>query len=683
MADPDDDVDDVAAKTPSPADQKIIDNAKRDFMLSSEAESENRKLALEDVRFKVGEQWPMNVRQARDIEQRPCLTINRMPQFIRQVTNDARHNRPSIKVSPCDAEGDEDIAEVINGLFRHIEARSNADVAYDTAVENQVTMGWGYIRVMTEYVDDNTFDQEIAIKRIKNPLTVYYDPDCSEPDYSDARFCLIVEDIAKSTFKELYPGSATASLCDFTSEGDAEHEWIKKDTVRIAEYWVRKANKKKIYQLWDGTTTEHKPSEKELIVKEREIMGYEIKCYKISASDVLEKYDWAGKYIPIVPLIGDDTDVDGRRVLSGLVRNAQDPQRMLNYWSTAITEAIALAPKAPFLVAEGQIENYKQYWNAANVKSFPYLPYKPTTVEGQLIGPPQRQQAEPPIQAMMASVQMSNQQLMDTTGIYRSELGEDGQEVSGKAILARQTQSNITNFHYLDNLTRSIKYLATIVLDLIPHIYDAERTVRIIGEDGSESTLKINSQEPVLYNGVQKIFSMNVGRYDVVVNTGPSYSTKRQESAAQMLEFMRSFPESAPLIGDLMTKNLDWPGADAISERLKLMLPPQIQEAENSQDPVPPQVQAKMSQMQQMIQHLQAELAKSQFDLKAKTPEIQSRERIEAMKAQTGLEIKLLEHHHKGNLAALEAELETVVHGHQTQLTQAFSPPPMQSASPQ
>lgn len=680
MADPDDDVDDIAVKTPSPADQKIIDAAKRDFTIASESESENRKLALEDVKFKVGEQWPMNVRQARDIEQRPCLTINRMPQFIRQVTNDARHNRPSIKVSPCDSEGDEDIADVINGLFRHIEARSNADVAYDTAVENQVTMGWGYIRVMTEYVDDNTFDQEIAIKRVKNPLTVYYDPDCSEADYSDARFCLIVEDIAKSTFKEMYPDSATVSLCDFTSEGDAEHDWIKKDTIRIAEYWVRKANKKKIYQLWDGTITEHKPA-KDLVVNEREIMGYEIKCYKISAADVLEEYDWKGKYIPIIPLIGDDTDVDGRRILSGLVRNAQDPQRMLNYWSTAITEAIALAPKAPFLIAEGQIEGYDQFWKAANVKSFPYLPYKPTTIEGQLIGPPQRQQAEPPIQAMMASVKMSNQQLMDTTGIYQSELGEDGQEVSGKAILARQTQSNITNFHYLDNLTRAIKYLATVVLDLIPHIYDAERTVRIIGEDGSESTIKINSQEPVKYNGVEKIFRMDVGRYDVVVNTGPSYSTKRQESAAQMLEFMRSFPESAPLIGDLMTKNLDWPGADAISERLKLMLPPQIQDAEMSGQPVPPVLRAKMGQMQHMIQSLQQELGKLQFEKQAKIVDNNSKERIAAIHSQTSLEEKLLEHHQQGNLASLQAELDTIAHSHQTQITQEFAPPPTQGAS--
>ena len=659
--------------------QKIIQAAQRDFKLAEEAENENRKFALEDVKFKVGEQWPMNVRQSREIEQRPCLTVNRIPQFIRQVTNDARHNRPSIKVSPCDSEGDADIAEVINGLFRHIEADSHADIAYDTAIDFSVTMGWGYMRVLTDYVSPDSFDQDIKIKRVKNPFTIYVDPAAIEPDYSDARFYVVVEELPKDVFKQNYPNSELASLQDFVSIGDSDKGWIKENMIRVAEYWVKEMVQSNLYLLDDGTTTDVKPQDKSKIVKQRTAQTPKIKCYKINAVEILEEYDYPGKFIPIIPVLGEDTDVDGRRILSGMVREAQDPQRMLNYWTTAITEAIALAPKAPFIVADGQIEGYEKFWANANMKSFPYLPYKPTGYKDTPLPPPQRQQAEPPVQAMMSSVQMANQQLMDTTGIYQPTLGDDNRDQSGKAILARQSQSNISNFHFLDNFTRSMKFLATVVLDLIPHIYDTERTIRIIGEDGQESTVKINTPDPVQYKTVKKVLSMNTGKYDVVVNTGPNYSTKRQESAAQILEFMRAFPQAVPITGDLLLKNLDWPGADALSKRMKAMLPPAIQQEEAGQTPLPQQAQAHMAQMSQMIEKLTQALHEAQDKIEAKVVESQSRERIQALKSQTDLEIKLLEHHHKGNLSALEAELGVIATNHSAQIQQQMPQQPQQA----
>lgn len=650
--------------------KELLNTAKSRFQQAETAEMDIRKEALEDLKFRTGDQWPDNIMMSRGQEQRPCLTINRLPQFVRQVTNDARHNRPSVKVSPVGDGSDQEVADVFNGLIRHIEVNSNADIAYDTAVDSQVTSGFGYFRVITDYIDENSFDQEIYIKRIKNPFTVYFDPGAMEPDYSDANWAFIVTDMTHEDYKAEYPDSKMASLTDFQSIGD-DATWLNEDTIRIAEYFEVIKTYKTIYQLADGSVIPEEQFIKGMNVKnKRDACERNIKWRKINAVEVLKTQDWAGKWIPIIPVLGDDLDVDGKRQLVGLVRYARDPQRMLNYWVTAQTEAIALAPKAPWVVAAGGIKGFESFWQNANVRNFSHLPYNSTGINGEQIPPPQRNTAEPPVQAMTLATQQAGQYMKDTTGIYDASLGQQGSEVSGKAILARQSQSNISNFHFIDNLSRSIKHLGRILIDLIPKIYDAPRVMRIIQEDGSAEQVALNGIPAAgLPVGVQKIYDLSTGRYDVVVETGPNYSTKRQQALDSMVQISQAFPQIWQVAGDLMVGNMDWPNHDTLAERLKMTLPPQIQQAEAQknkgapQDPA--QLMQQLNQAHDMLDKLTKELDAATGELRSKKYDVDAKVMMNTQDNKTNLTIEQMKLGTQVNTTAFKEEMAHHRHGAQ------------------
>lgn len=619
----------------------VVKTAMAQFQLAAEAEINVRTKALDDWEFSIGNQWPVNIQQQRDLEARPCLTINKLPASLRQVTNDARQNRPSIHIAPTD-DSTKETAKILEGMVRQIQVASNADIAYDTACDGQTRGGFGYFRVITQYVDEKSFNQEILIKRIKNPFSVYFDPHAIEPDYSDAKWAFIVEDIAREQYKEDYPDSAAGDL-DLSSIGDQAQAWMSEDTIRIAEYFKVVEEKQKIYQLAGGMVLnedELKQYKAEFgenvpILAERETAIRKIKWYKISCTDILDEKDWAGKYIPIIPVLGEDVEFNGKRELVGMVRYAKDPQRMYNYWSSAQTEAIALAPKAPFIAAEGQTEGYEPLWDNANTKTFSTLVYKPTTIDGILVPAPQRMQAEPPIQAMIHATAQASEDMKATTGIYDASLGARSNETSGKAILARQREGDLSNFHYIDNLARAIRHCGVILVDLIPKIYDSARIVRITHMDGTEEMVKINQPtEEKDADGLAKVYDVTTGKYDVVVNIGPSYSTKRQEAAEGMITVTQAFPALWGIAGDLLVKNLDWPGADELAERIKIGLPPQYQE---KKDKDPQETMKKLDQSMQMIEQLTAALNEAQAKIETKSQETESKERIAFAQMQNDL----------------------------------------------
>lgn len=616
-------------------DEKLLQQARERFKLASDAEESIRREALEDLRFRAGEQWPENIKIDRQNTGRPCLTINRIPQFLRQVTNEIRQNRPSIQVNPVDDQADPETAEILQGIMRHIEVSSDADVAYDTAAEHAATFGFGYLRVITDYVDERSFNQEIRIERIRNPFSIYFDPECQKPDYSDARWAFVVQDVDREEYLALYPDSELSGLADMTTVGDQAPGWINGKSVRIAEYWHIDHKEQELALLPDGSVMPaDMVAEGVPVLRTRTVQVPKVYWCKVNGLEVLEKQEWPGRWIPIVPVLGDEVIVNGERQLYGLVRFARDPQRMYNYWATAETEMIALAPKAPFIGAAGQFEGFERQWQSANVRNLPYLEYKPVSHAGVPMGPPQRQVYEPPIQAISHARMQANDDLKATTGIYDASLGARSNEQSGRAILARQREGDVANFHYADNLARSIKHLGRILLDLIPRIYDAPRVMRIIGAEEVERVVQINA--PTRDKGVERIYDLSIGEYDVTVSVGPSFSTKRQEAVDSMLQLSQAYPPLMQVAGDLLVKNMDWPGASEIAERLKKLLPPNLQEEQEDQQ-VPPAVQAQMSQMAQQNEQLSQALNQATDDLRTKRLEIESRERIEAMKAQTEL----------------------------------------------
>jgi len=597
-----------------------ITEAKQFLKLANDADTNNRAEALEDLKFASGDQWPVEIQNSRNLEARPCLTINKIDAYVRQVTNQQRQQRPRIKVHGMNSQSDAKIAEILTGICRHIEVNSDADHSYDNAFNYAVRCGFGYWRVKTDYVREDSFDQEIYIEPIHNPFTVYFDPNSTLPDGSDAEKCLITQVVPKKTFEKMYPDAETGVGFTQKGTGDTNAEWVMKEDIRIAEYWYTERKSDKLCLLSDGSKVFRSdlPSDKDLlarglvVIDERPTLKKQIKMIKCTAMEVLEEGDWASKYIPIIPVYGEEFVVDNKRKKYGLVRMAKDSQRMYNFWKTALTESVALAPKAKWLLAEGQDEGHENEWAQANIKSMPVLRYKQKDIEGVPAPVPTRIQPEAPPAGIIQAADGINSDMQAVLGIFDANQMATG-NISGKALNGQQQQIDLTNFHYYDNLTRSIKHTARIILDLIPKIYDQARVMRIIGDDGKPDLVEINKRQQDEY-GVDKILNdVTVGEYDVVMDTGPGYNSKRIEAVNSMMPLLSADPNLISVAGDLIFRNMDFPGADVIADRLAASNPlAQIDE----KSPIPPQVQMQLKQSQATIQQLQQQLQGMQLMLK-------------------------------------------------------------------
>jgi hypothetical protein len=638
--------------------EDVLALARDRMQMALSAYSDSREDELDDLRFMAGSpdnqwQWPQDVLatrgsvQGQTVNARPCLTINKLPQHVRQVTNDQRQNRPSGKVIPVDDQADIEVAEIFDGIVRHIEYISDADVAYDTACENQVTYGEGYLRILTEYCDEDSFDQDIRIGRIRNSFSVYMDPSIQDPCGADAEWCFITEDIPKDTYERLYPNAEPISSVLQRGVGDAAlNNWINRDTVRIAEYFYKDHGKATL-NLYAGNQTafEGSPEAKELEmlglqpIRAREVDVVRVKWIKTNGYEILEESDWPGKWIPVVRVVGNEFEVEGRMYISGLVRNAKDAQRMYNYWVSQEAEMLALAPKAPFIGYGGQFEGYETQWKTANTTNWPYLEVNPDVTDGQGAVLPLPQRAPPPlaqtglIQAKMGAAD----DIKGTTGQYDSSLGATSNERSGRAILAREKQGDTGTYHYVDNLARAIRYVTRQLVDLIPKIYDTQRIARIIGIDGETSTVRINPMQPEPVRKVmdeagiviEKIYNPSVGKYDVAVTTGPSYMTKRQEAMDAMSQILQANPNLWGVAGDLFVKNMDWPGAQEIAKRLQKMIDPKLlaDEEDPALQAANQQMEAmsqEMSMMQQMLQSIQQSMEAREVKVKEFEAEVKA-----------------------------------------------------------
>jgi hypothetical protein len=578
------------------------------WRLVNDADSTNRAEALNDIKFAAGDQWPVEIQNSRNLESRPCLTINKIDAYIRQVTNQQRMQRPRIKVHPVNNLADYKIAQVIEGITRHIEVNSNADTAYDTAFDYAVRMGWGYWRINTKYVSETSFDQEIFIDAIDNPFTVYFDPNSVLPDGSDAERCLITTVMDKKIFREYYPDADDGANFLQRSTGDDTGAWITKEDIRVAEFFYIERERAKLYLLSDGTSgfadSDNFFARVEAsgltVIDERDSFRKAVKWMKCTALEILEEKTWAGKYIPVVPCYGAQVIIDDKRKKYGLVRFAKDPQRMYNFWRTSMTESVALAPKAKWLLAEGQDEGHENEWAMANIKSTPVLRYKQKDIEGQPAPAPTRLQPEPPPTGIMEAAGAISADLQMVLGVLDPNQLPSG-NISGKALQGQQNQVDLSNFHFYDNMTRSIRQTGKIILDLIPKIYDTERVMRIIGSDGQPDMTTINQA-----NAIGEVLNdVTVGEYDVVMDTGPGFQTKRQQAVESMMPLLTGNAELFNIAGDLVFRNMDFPGADVIADRLAAMNP--LAQIDEKSD-VPPEIQMQLAQSKQMIEQLQQQL---------------------------------------------------------------------------
>jgi hypothetical protein len=626
----------------------ILRRGKEAFSRCDDAEEENRARALEDIRFaRLGEQWPEAIEKQRRLEQRPCLTINKMPAFIRQVVNDARQNKPQIKVHPVDSNGDPKTAKVIDGLIRNIEYTSNADVAYDTAIEASVSGGFGYWRIGMDYAFDDTFDMDLTIERVANQFSVYGDPDSMAADSSDWNVAFVIDRVSRADYKSKYGKreNKDGAACDVDFDSDAwtkAEKWLDDDNVLLAEWWQREEVEKTIYKLSDGQTVEEISEESQAMIEQGslQVVGKRVtKSHKVtqtilSGADVLSVREWPGKYIPIVPVYGDEVVVEGKRYFISLIHNALDAQRMVNYWRSTATELVALAPRVPFIGRTGTFDSDADRWATANTKSHSYLEYDKE--------PPIRLPLDSGVAAgALQEALNASDDMKAIIGLYDASLGARSNETSGVAINARQREGDVATFHFIDNLTRAIRHTGRILIDLIPKVYTNERVIRVVGEDGTQETQPVNQPVPEMdeegkplqqprigpdgqpvmgadgnpvMDGIMGMRDLTAGKYDLTVTSGPSFTTRREEAAMQITEVIRAFPQGAAVLAPLLAKNSDWPGADEIERELKKL----------TEGNVPPELQKQIEQGKQELERLTAENQQLKMDQSAEQAKLQA-----------------------------------------------------------
>lgn len=597
-------------------DDELLAEAKEIFDTDFNYISSEYERAEDDIDFSLGSQWPETIRAQREKEGRPCLTENRIDVSIIQVVNDIRQTRPAINVSPQDDKADIETARVLKGIIRNIEQQSNANNAYDTAAENAVRGGYGWIRVNTRYSSPDSFDQEICIESIENPFSVLFDSNSRKLDGSDADHAFIFIDMPAKDFKKKYPKASPVNFEDTT----AIKGWATKDTVRIAEYFYKTKTKFTLVRTPFGDMAKEDADKLGIPYdKQRESERETIKWCKFNGQEILEKTEWPGKYIPIIPVYGKVVWNDGRRKSFSLTYQGRDPQRRYNFHITAETEFTALQPKAPWLAYEDQLTGPQMKMFAeSNVKNHAVLFHKSTyDKNNNLLPPPQRQQPPSGSNAMMQQAMVAADGIKATLGIFDASLGQRGNETSGKAILARQREGDNATFHFVDNLATSIRHVGRIIVDLIPKFYSGQQIARILGEDGTPEMVPLN--QPVRKQGKgfvadpmsQYVIAPDAGKYDVSVDIGPSYATKRQEAVESMLEVARSDPRLLEVAGDLLFKSMDWPYAQEIGERIKKLLPPQLSD-DNPEQAQLEQASQAMQQMQQQLMQMEAALKEKQ-----------------------------------------------------------------------
>ena len=613
-------------------DIEFLGKMRKQFQAAAEDEKELRDKFISDLKFASpdgDDQWDQQVKMQREMAGRPAMSFPRCHTFVQQVSNEARQKKPQIKFAPR-LDQDKDTAEVLEGLARYIQYDSQAQIAYETAIEYSAGGSFGYYRFITDYCDDDTDDLELKVLPVLDPLTVYgiLVPACfnRKPKHG-----FVIEDMPRDAFKEMYPDAEITSL----SWSDAEQRgegWIGSESVRVAEYWWCEEKKVK---------GKRRP---QCVVKFCKTNGLEI----LPGTDgELSETVWPGSSIPIIPVLGKQLIMEGRPRLFSVVRPQKAAQQLINYSKSRIAETLATSPISPFIIVEGQIQGYEKEWSSLNTVPRPFLTVKQVDTGGRPAEKPQRQVYEPPIQSLSAFVAQEVDDMKATTGIFDASLGASANEVSGKAILARNTQSNLTTMHYIDNLGRSFKQAGDIIAEVVPRIYDTEREIEILGEDEKQKIVTIN-KEHVNEKGQMVHYKVKDAKMSYVVTMGQAFDSKRSESFDTMQNVLQAAPQLLNVIGDLFFKQSDLAGADQIADRLHAMLPPQLQNQDQTQ--MPPQAQAQIAQLTQhaqqataIAQQLAQEKHGKMWETQGKLQEIQAKSTadmsLEKMKLENALTI--------------------------------------------
>lgn len=657
------------------ADAEIIATSLKRYKITAEAEAEARRQGLEDLRFSIGTgQWDEAVKANREIEGKPCLTINRAPAFLRQYTGEERQHRPAMLVSPVGSGADIECARIHQGVLRHIEVASTAEVTYDNSYDMMMRIGWCPWRIVTDYTSERSFDQEPRIEGVENPFSVYMSP-VRRPDGTDPLWAHVVTDYSHEEYVAEFGKTALAKLHFPSEAGNAAPGWVTKDGARVAEYWWIELIPKTLCILDDGTILlrdELSKKDRGRIAGERDTIIRKVNCVKHDAIRILKKHEYLGRYIPLLEVNGVRLNVNGKIYRAGMVRDYRDAQRIYDFMVTRAVEQVDLCSKDPLWVP-AENANFAEDYRQMNRKNFSHLFYNSYDEQGRQLQPPQRAGREAPVQAMRELIQQADYDMKAVIGIYGPTLGEEAgnAQESGFAILTRQQQSDTGMVTWHDNLNRAIVWQGKILLDLWPKLIPAARVQRIINPDDSvKHAVVFNSEysnsedaEKLLdeQRGMKKAYDVGAGDYDLTLSTGPMYRTARQEAFRALTAVITEKPELLPILGDVWAKNADFPDAEVIAARFKKMLPPELQD--HDADDVESQLmatQAALKQLTDVHNQMLAELNRAADTIRTKRLETESRERIALFNNWTQVILQRLKSHDAAAQAAMDAELDSI-----------------------
>jgi hypothetical protein len=576
----------------------FLETAKKRFQRCQAWEANARLHYDYDVKFANGDaynmyQWPDTISSDRRASDRPCLTTNVVKQHNFSIINDAMQNKPGIKYRAVGDGASKEGADIWDGIARQIEYTSSFQSILDIATKSQVEGGVGYWRVVTEFENDKSFNQIIKFAPISDARAVYIDPDCQQLSCSDANFAFIFNDMLVEEFNRLYPGNEDA-ISNSTGLGES-YGWVKKDHVRVAEYFYVEEHKDTLVLIEDQETGQSVTLLKSQIgqgafrllkadaaTMTRPVVTRQVKWALIAGNKKIEENDWAGKYIPVVKIVGEEIVIDGLLDRKGHTRAMLDAQRMLNYWNSASVEFGALQTKTPWVVAKEAVDGFEDEWALANQENMAYLLWNSKAEDGTDIAKPER--IAPPVQAMAYAqgAQQARAEMMMVSGQYENTMGQQGNERTGKAISERQRQGDRATYHFINNIGIGIRFSGEILKDLIPKIYDTKRVMQLLGEDGVETQVMLDPNAKQAWEkrkmaqefSVEQIFNPNIGEYAVYADMGPGYATRREEAWNAFNNILTQSPQLVSVIGDLLLAAGDFPLSQEAAARLRRMVPP-------------------------------------------------------------------------------------------------------------
>jgi hypothetical protein len=621
-------------------DREIIEEALTRFDYLMGLDSENRDLWREDLKFANGDAdngWQMegDIFASRIQSGKPCLTVNKVKAHNRAITNEYRMNRTSPKVIPSGGGSDKETAEVFNSIIRHIEAQSSADTVYSTAFEFAVDAGLGYYRVVTDYLHEESFDQEIYLRRVKNPLNILQHIG-DFADGRDSKYAFDFTDLPVDEFKELYPNETVA---DFNRSNGSD--WITEDTVRLCEYFRVVGKEDTLYSLPDGTTIlKSKLKEEDGIdvtgLKSRKVTNNSVEWFLLGNNTILDRSTWAGKYIPIIRVVGFEVEVENKLYRCGHTRAMKDVQRMYNFWTSSAVESVSLHGKQPYIVSAEAIAGFADEWDNLNEDDVAYLPYNHADSRGNPIPPPVKQEGAAIPTAYLQGMKTASDEMQAITGQYDAQMGQTINAQSGIAIDNLQRKGDVATYHFIDNAEQAKIFTTVLLVDLIPKIYDTPRVVRILGEDSKEAEIEVNPELPAAkvslldeQGEIKTIYNPSVGRYDVQGATGANYATQRREQSAALLAMTQANPDLWNTAGDLILKSQDFPMSEEIGERLAKLINPPKQEVGD----IPPDVQQHLQAQESMIKAMDATIVQMQADLNKKDVQLVEKDKADLLKA--------------------------------------------------